>query len=62
MADNGYWWCLKHKRVEPYDGCANITRLGPFTTEQEAGRALDTVRERNERYDAEDRQWEGGAT
>lgn len=60
MDEHGYWWCLKHNRVEGYEGCANTKRLGPFRTEAEAARALRIVHERNERYDKEDRAWQEG--
>ncbi len=46
-----FWYCLKHKRVEPRDGCRNSDRLGPYGSEAEAGRALDKVEERNEEWD-----------
>jgi hypothetical protein len=50
-----WWWCLRHQQVEPDSGpCPNTDRLGPFATVEEASRALQTVRERNARYDAED--------
>jgi hypothetical protein len=55
-----WWWCLKHQRVEPDLGCASTDRLGPFATPEEAARALQTVHERNARYDAEDEAWENG--
>lgn len=54
-----WWWCVKHQTVEPDEGCANLDRLGPFATVEEASRALQTVRERNAKYDAEDEAWEG---
>lgn len=54
---DGYWWCLKHQRVEGFDGCANISRLGPFPSRADAERAIEIVREREERYEAEDRAW-----
>lgn len=60
MRDDGYWWCLRHKRVESGDNmCAARHRLGPFDTPAEAERALELVRERNEAWDAEDARWEG---
>lgn len=58
--ENSFWYCLKHHRVEGYDGCKNADRIGPFATEAEAGRALQTVAERNKRYDAEDAEWNDG--
>lgn len=62
MRDDGYWWCLRHKRVESGDNmCAARHRLGPFDTPTEAERALERVRERNEAWDEEDARWEGEA-
>jgi hypothetical protein len=53
-----WWWCLKHRAVEPDSGCVNSDRLGPFATVEEAARALQTVQERNARQDKEDAGWE----
>ncbi len=49
-----WYYCLVHQRVEPAEGCANAERMGPYETEAEAARALDTARERNEAYDGDD--------
>jgi len=46
-----YWYCLKHHAVEEKDGCKNADRLGPYSTEEEAARALEKVQERNEEWD-----------
>jgi hypothetical protein len=48
---SSYWYCVKHKRVEPADGCAPIDRLGPFDTEEEASHALEKAAQRNEEWD-----------
>jgi len=50
MADE-YWYCLKHKTVEESDGCKAADRLGPYSSREEAGRALEKVAERNEAWD-----------
>jgi hypothetical protein len=55
-----YWWCLEHATVEGDGECRGEVRLGPYPTSVEAERALQTVKERNERIDAEDRAWEHG--
>jgi hypothetical protein len=53
MSDEQRWWyCLKHHQVEPDAGCANKDRLGPYRTRAEAEHALETVRRRNEEWDA----------
>ncbi|TQN43580.1 hypothetical protein FHU33_3031 [Blastococcus colisei] len=59
MAAGPWFFCLKHHTVEPRDGCAERHRLGPYETRQEAERALQTVAERNEQLDEQDRKWEG---
>ena len=46
-----WWWCLEHSRVEAPEGCANIVRLGPYATREEASRALELARERTESWD-----------
>lgn len=51
-----YWFCLKHHTVESREGCRNQDRLGPYSSEAEASRALDKVEERNEDWD-NDPQW-----
>jgi hypothetical protein len=56
MSDTEYWYCLKHKTVEGHDGCRSADRLGPYSSAEEAGRALDKVAERNEAWD-NDPQW-----
>jgi hypothetical protein len=55
-----YWWCLEHTQVEGDGECRGAVRLGPYPTSVDAEQAMDTVRERNERIDAEDRAWEQG--
>jgi hypothetical protein len=53
-----YWFCLKHKTVEPREGCRNQDRLGPYSSESEAAAALDKVEERKEEWD-HDPKWTG---
>jgi hypothetical protein len=53
-----FYWCLKHNKVETGDDlCRSADRLGPFSSRADAERALDTVRARNESWDAEDKRW-----
>lgn len=54
-----YWWCLDHKAVEPDSGCRAEVRLGPYPTQEAAAHALQSVREREERIESEDREWNG---
>lgn len=56
MSDSEYWFCLTHHTVEGTDGCRSKDRLGPYTSSEEAARALDKVAERNEQWD-NDPQW-----
>lgn len=46
-----YWYCLEHRTVEGEDGCRKQDRLGPYSSAEEASRALDKVQERNEEWD-----------
>ena len=59
MAEGPWFFCLRHQTVEPRDGCPERYRLGPYDTRQEAEHALQSVAERNEALDAEDREWKG---
>jgi hypothetical protein len=54
MADH-YYYCLKHHAVEDPDGCGTSNRLGPYDTRDDAERALERVRERNEEWDNDPR-------
>lgn len=54
MADEEWYYCLKHETVEPRDGCRAVRRLGPYPTREEAERAIETVAERNEEWDRRD--------
>ena len=55
MTDEKRWWyCLRHNRPERNGDCPGKDRLGPYATEEEAARALETVRRRNEEWDAKD--------
>lgn len=49
-----WYWCLRHARVEPADGCAAADRMGPYASTQEARNWRERVRARNEAWDAED--------
>lgn len=49
-----WWYCLKHKAVEPEAGCKAQDRLGPFPTKEAAADALANARRRNEAWDSQD--------
>jgi hypothetical protein len=60
MTTSQTFWCIRHNRVEPDDGplCPVQYRLGPFADRAAAEKALDTVQQRNEAWDAEDARWD----
>lgn len=50
-----WWYNTKTNQVEPDDNHAPARDvLGPYSSYADAERALDIVRERNEKWDAED--------
>lgn len=49
-----YWYCVKHHAVEEADGCPPIDRLGPYPSYAAAEQALETVKRRNDEWDAQD--------
>lgn len=53
-----FWWCLTHGRVEGGSsddaGCANMDRLGPYDSREQAEGALARARERTAARDAQD--------
>ncbi|WP_033424218.1 hypothetical protein [Actinomadura flavalba] len=56
-ANDGDWWfCLKHMKVEHGPGCPDKDRMGPYSSQADAASALTTARQRNERWDEEDRE------
>jgi hypothetical protein len=57
MADEQWFYCLTHNRVEPRDGCRAADRLGPYPDQETAARALEIARERTEAADRADREW-----
>ena len=64
MSDGGrgteYFWCTRHHRVETRaDVCPAMYVLGPYGSKADAENALQSVQERNEVLDEEDRRWAG---
>jgi hypothetical protein len=56
-----YWYNLNSGQVETdEDKSQGDDLMGPYGTEAEAAKALQTARERTERWDEEDRAWEEG--
>ncbi len=54
--DEEWYYCIEHKTVEPKLGCRITTRIGPFPTREEAGKALERVAERNDEWES-DPEW-----
>ena len=54
MADEQWYWCLHHQRVEPAEGCPNSERLGPYPTREAAENWRQTTAARNEAWDADE--------
>ena len=57
--DGTYWYCVDHHRVELFENTDSQNRIGPFETQQEAENALQTIADREKRYEEEDSDWEG---
>jgi hypothetical protein len=56
----GYYYNLITRQVEREGQSKAKDLLGPFATPQEAANALEIIREREERKEAEDREWRDG--
>ncbi len=55
-----WFYNLKTGQVEPEGQSKGKELLGPFPDQASAANALETVREREERKQAEDRNWSAG--
>jgi hypothetical protein len=56
-----YWYNVSSGQVESDDDKGQAEDLmGPYASREEAANALQTARERTEKWDAEDREWEEG--
>lgn len=58
--DEEWYYCIEHGTVEPKLGCQITTRIGPFPTKEEAANALEKVRERNQEWAEDDRNYNLG--
>ena len=54
--EGGYYYCLKHIKVEEAGECPAKNRLGPYATAGEAALALHKVDEWNEEWNRQDSQ------
>ena len=53
-----YWYNTATGQVETDDDRGQAQDvMGPYDTEEEAAHALQSARERTEKWDAEDREW-----
>jgi hypothetical protein len=60
MSESGFYWCVRHNRVETGDNvCPARYTMGPYASREIAEGALRRIAERNEKLDAEDAAWEG---
>lgn len=50
-----WYYCIKHGKVEEGPECPAKNRLGPYSTQAEASRAIETVHKRNEAWDTDPR-------
>jgi hypothetical protein len=50
-----WWYCLKHQTVEGDTGCANVDRMGPYGSRDEAARAMETAAAKTEAWDHDPR-------
>ena len=58
-----FWYNLSTGRVETDENKSQSDDLmGPYDTEADATNALELARQRTERWDEEDREWEEGHT
>ncbi len=56
-----YWFNVSSGQVESDDNKSQSDDLmGPYDSQEEAANALQTARERTEKWDAEDKAWEEG--
>jgi hypothetical protein len=56
-----YWYNVSSGQVESDDNKSQSDDLmGPYDSQDEAANALQSARERTEKWDAEDKAWEEG--
>ncbi len=59
-ADEQWYWCLKHRRVEQGPGCPPEERMGPYPSREAARNWQQKARQRNQSWDEDDARWERG--
>jgi len=61
MEEPEFWFNVRTGQVEETENKSQSKDLlGPYRTRSEAERALETARERTEKWDEEDRRWRDG--
>ncbi len=58
MADEAFYWCMEHDRVEEGAGCPANDRLGPYDTREAARDHAERTASRNKSWESGDREWE----
>ncbi|MBB5906731.1 hypothetical protein [Actinoalloteichus hymeniacidonis] len=53
----GWYYCVKHGKVEHGSGCRSLDRLGPYPDAETASNALAIAKARTEQADAQDQAW-----
>ena len=53
-AQGQWYWCFEHQKVERFDECNQMDRMGPYPTADDAAHWRDRVAERNRAWDDED--------
>ncbi|MFC9694946.1 hypothetical protein ACFTSF_40740 [Kribbella sp. NPDC056951] len=56
--ENEWYYNTKTGQVEPYQGAKSGDRLGPYSSPEEAARALEIAQERNEAWEKQNKDWE----
>lgn len=60
--DQAYYYNLKTGTVEFGLVSDWNERIGPYATHDEAAKALERVKDRNEAWEEQDREWNGGSS
>lgn len=56
MTADEYYFCMTHREVERGQGCRGADRMGPYPTADAAAHWQQTVEERNEIWEEQDRE------
>ena len=56
----GFYYNINTRQVERWGQSPETDLLGPFATAEEAANAFEIIRAREERKEAEDREWREG--